>query len=371
MFPTAEARAGKTRARRRSGRRLHLGRGRILVLALMTFVLLLTAGIGWTSMRAANATTVDRPGTPLVTASKISLLPMSKGSGPWEWYRSCEFVPSAKIPPTASSGCQTTDPIFGPFLLNGDLWNLGSTANGDETMAVNSSGTLTTTAGFSSVPERSRATWVLGYPNVSYGVEPQAPKDSPPRSPSLPLPMKVSALPTDVLATADYWVIGSPSVRFDFAYDLWLEPQLTVGAPTTGTIELMIWTYDSGSNAVPPGYEGQVSMNYAVNGAGESGKWGLYITNGNKGARTQTTVDLVLTKPVNAASVSVDINGAIQAMETTLKRYDSAHWSSFSGYYLDSIPLGSEFGAVVGKTSASPFLWSMDSYYLSLGAKLP
>ena len=46
--------------------------------------------------------------------NRISFLPMAKPSGPWEWYRSCQFVPSAKIPPTAKSGCQNSDPTFGP-----------------------------------------------------------------------------------------------------------------------------------------------------------------------------------------------------------------------------------------------------------------
>ena len=340
------------------------------VATLLALALLVVTHVAWTPTRVAAAATTEGVPNPLA-ATRISLLPMSKAAGPWEWYRSCETVPSAKIPPTAASGCQHGDPTFGSFVLNGDLWNLASTASGDATMAISSTGILTTKAAFPSAPRRSGATWVLGYPNVSYGVEPQAPLDSPPSSPHLPLPVKVSALPTDLLATADYWLIGSPSVRYDFAYDLWLEPQLAVNTPRAGTIELMIWTLNSGPASLPPGYKGQVSMNDAVNGKGQAATWGLYISNGDKAAPTQTTVDLVLTKQANAAAVSVDLNSAIRLMESALKKYDPAHWASFTGYYLDSIPLGSEFGAPAGKSGSSALLWSMDSYFLTLGAKLP
>ena len=371
MFPTTMIRARVRRASGSSPRHLRSGPVRASAAVLLALVVLVATHVAWTSTGAANAATVGGSNTTGLASTRISLLPLSKAYGPWEWYRSCESVPSAKIPPTAASGCQHGDPTFGPFVLNGDLWNLASTASGDATMTVNSSGVLTAKAAFPSAPRRSGTTWVLGYPNVSYGVEPQAPRDSPPPSPKLPLPVKVSALPTDLLATADSWVIGSSSVRFDFAYDLWLEPQLAVQTPRAGTIELMIWTYDSGSASLPPGYKGQVSMNDAVNGKGQSAKWGLYVSNGDKSAPTQTTVDLVLTNQVNAATVSVDLNNAIRLAESALKKYDPAHWSSFAGYYLDSIPLGSELGAPVGKSGSSPLLWSMDDYFLSLGAKLP
>ena len=136
-------------------------------------------------------------------------------------------------------------------------------------------------------------------------------------------------------------------------------------------MELMIWT-EQGNKALPPGYKGQVSMRYAVNGVGQSGKWGLHITNGDKASNTQTTLYLVLTKPKNNAKVSVDFNSAIKVMEGTFGKYDAAHWPSFSDYYLDCIPLVSEFGSVQGKSSAGPDpLVSQRLLHRVRGAKLP
>ena len=80
---------------------------------------------------------------------------------------------------------------------------------------------------------------------------------------------------------------------------------------------------------------------------------------------------LVATKPRTNAKVSIDFNSAIAAMELALKRYDAAHWPSFSIYYLDCIPLVSEFGSIEGKSSVGPDHWSLNDYYFRLGAKLP
>lgn len=317
-----------------------------------------------------NKTTLRSFDTVTFLPNRISFLPMAKASGPWEWYGSCPFVPSAKIPPSASSGCKNSDPTFGTTVVNGDLWNLGAGAKGDVAMDVNSSGALEASTSFTSAPQRSHSTWVLGDPNISYGIQPQAAHESPSPSPSLPLPMQIGTLPKDVVATAGYTLSGTASERYDFAYDLWLEPQHAVETPRSGTIELMIWTAD-GNKALPPGHRGEVSMRYGINGVVQSGQWGLYITNGDKASNTQTTVYLVLTKPRNNAKVSVDFNSAIQAMETALKKYNPAHWSSFSNYYLDCIPLVSEFGTMQGKSSVGPAHWSLDDYHLRLGATLP
>lgn len=302
--------------------------------------------------------------------NKISFLPLAASAGPWEWYGSCEFVPSAMIPPTAKSGCRSSDPTFGSMVVNGDLWNLSSTASGHVAMQINAKGQLATTEGFVSAPELSPLTWVLGDPNVSYGVEPQAPADPPKVSASLPLPMALDALPRDVVASAAYDLTDTASVTYDFSYDLWLEPQKSVVTPTKGTIELMIWM-DDGNSALPSGHEGTVSMNDAVNGVDQSAHWGLYINNGDKAAAAQTTVYLVLQKPTNDTRVSVDFNSAFAVMEAALKKYDPTHWSSFSSYYLDSIPLGSEFGRQAGKSQTGPSHWLLENYYLTLGKKLP
>ena len=300
----------------------------------------------------------------------ISIYPKSPARGPWEWYQSCRFVPAAKIPPSSKSGCQHSDPIFGPVVLNGDLWNLGTSASGDVMMRNASSGNLSVGVDFPSAPGASRSTWVLGYPNISYGVTPQAPADSPKPTASLPLPMKLEALPKDLIATTDYKLAGTSSVKYDFAYDIWLEPQHTVETPRAGTLEVMVWTAD-GNGALPPGYKKTLPMDFVSDGVRRTGQWGVYIANGDKSGGTTTTVQLVLTQSVTTGKVSVDLTSAFLNVESALKQYDSTHWSSFSNYYLDSIDLGSEFGRKNGHTGAGPFSWNLYDYGLGLGMKLP
>ncbi len=320
----------------------------------------------------AIGSTPALPAPPPVTSSSadassapdtISVFPKSS-TGSWKWDSSCRFVP------IASQGCEGGDPIFGPVVLNGDLWNLGSRANGSAVMKISSNGELTTTAKFSSAPQVSTETWVLGFPNVSYGISPQAAADSPKPSASLPLPMEINSLPTDLIASSDYKLTGTSSVRYDLAYDTWLEPQRQVVTPRRGTIELMVWTAD-GNGALPPGFRQNVSMSYAVNGVTRTEPWGVYIVNGNESQATNTTVYLILTKSISAGKVSVDFTRALRQMEAALKKYDPNHWSSFSNYYLDTIPLGSEFGRLPGKSTVGAYTWDLNDYQLEMGGQLP
>jgi hypothetical protein len=301
--------------------------------------------------------------------NRISIYPKSTSSGPWEWYPSCRFVPSTNVPPTPRTGCQETDPIFGPVVLNGDLWNIASTAKGSVVIRNTSAGDLAVSTDFTSAPQASQSTWVLGDPNVTYGIQPQAAESSPKPSSSLPLPMKLDALPKDLITTTNYKLAGTSTTRFDFSYDIWLEPQRTVGTPSSGTLEVMVWT-DNGNHALPPGYQGTVSMDFAVDGVTKVGQWGVYISDGGAGAGT-TTVQLVLMKVIAEGKVAVDLNSAFDKVESSLMNYDPAQWASFSKYYLDSITLGSEFGRKSGSSGVGPFSWNLDSYFFSLGQKLP
>jgi hypothetical protein len=294
----------------------------------------------------------------------ISVFPKSMSTGSWKWDGSCRFIP------IASRGCEGSDPIFGPVVLNGDLWNLGSKASGSAAMKISSDGDLTTTVELSSAPEVSAGTWVLGFPNVSYGISPQAAADSPKPSASLPLPMKITSLPTDLIASSTYKLTGTSSVRYDLAYDTWLEPQRQVVTPRRGTIELMVWTAD-GNGALPPGFRENVSMSYAVNGVTRTDLWGVYVVNGDQTQATNTTVYLILTKPISDGKVSVDFTRAFRHMEAALEKYDPRHWSSFSNYYLDTIPLGSEFGRLPGKSTVGPYTWDLYDYQLEMGEQLP
>jgi hypothetical protein len=319
----------------------------------------LGAGVAASSQGSAAAA-ASASGT-----STISLFPQSGQAGPWEWYRSCLFLPSVKIPP--SGGCQTSDPVFGPIVLNGDLWNLNKSVNGGVAMHDTSSGALAVYANFPKAGSASPSTWVLGYPNISYGIAPQSPADSPKPSASLPLPMKLSTVP-NLLGTTNYQVSGTSATRFDFSYDIWLEPHQAVDSPTTGTLEVMVWM-DSANDALPPDYRETVPMDYAVNGVTKSGKWGVYLPLGKTSGTT--TVVLSLTKRMDRASFAVELTTAIQQAEAALKKYDPTEWPSFSNYYLDSISLGSEFGQKPGSSGAGPFSWGLFLYRLGVGAKLP
>ncbi len=303
-------------------------------------------------------------------ANRISIYPKSGAGGPWEWYQSCRFIPSSKVPPSPRAGCQRSDPIFGPVVLNGDLWNLASTAKGGVVIRDTAAGAMGVSADFRSAPQASQSTWVLGDPNVTYGIQPQAAQSSPAPSSSLPLPMKLDALPKDVIATTNYKLAGTSTTRFDFSYDIWLEPQKAVEAPGSGTLEVMVWT-DDGNQALPPGYRETVSMDFSVNGVTEVGRWGVYISSGPKGSGATTTVQLVLTKVIGAGKVGIDLNDSFGQVETALKAYDPSAWPTFSKYYLDSITLGSEFGRKSGSSGVGPFSWDLYSYSFGLGMKLP
>ena len=299
-------------------------------------------------------------------SSTISVYPESDPGGPWEWYRSCLFLPSVKIPPSGGK-CQSSDPVFGPVVLNGDLWNLDTTASGGVTMQNGAGGALAVSAHFPAARPKSSSTWVLGYPNISYGIEPQSAADSPTPSASLPLPMKFTTVPT-VLGTTKYEVSGTSTTRFDFAYDMWLEPQETVETPRAGTLEIMVWM-DYANHALPPDYRGKVLLDYAVNGVAENGQWFVYLPVGKVSGTT--TVVLALTNPLSKANFAIALTGAIQRAESALKQYDPSEWPSFSNYYLDSISLGSEFGLKEGSSSLGPLSWDLSDYSLGVGSKLP
>ncbi len=348
-----------------SSRRWAVDRGskqlsfRLVLATCMVATALTGAGVAVSSQGLAAAAT-SASGT-----STISLYPQPAQAGPWEWYRSCLFLPSVKIPP--SGGCQGADPVFGPMVLNGDLWNLSKTADGGVAMHNTASGALGVYANFQKAGTASPSTWVIGYPNISYGIAPQSAADSPKPSASLPLPMKLSTVP-NLLGTTNYQVSGTSDTRFDFSYDMWLEPQKAVDRPTTGTLEVMVWM-DSANDALPPDYRETVPMEYAVNGVAKSGKWAVYLPVGKTSGTT--TVVLALTKRMDRASFAVELTTAIQQAEAALKKYDPTEWPSLSNYYLDSISLGSEFGQKPGSSSAGPFSWGLFLYRLGVGMKLP
>lgn len=327
-------------------------------------VVALGIGIGASSGAAATLSRLPDSSEAASTPQTLSFFPSAEQSGPWEWSPQCPFLP------IATNGCQNGDPVFGPIILNGDLWNTGSAASGGAEMDIDSKGRLIASSDFSSANAAQNTTWVRGYPNVGYGVAPQAPNSAPPRSPKFPLPLNLKQLPDDVIATIDYDVSEASSVTYDLAYDIWLEPQKQVDTPRAKTLELMIWT-DENRPALPPGYKETITMPYSLDGVRKSGAWGIYITNGSQTSNATTTIELVLKTPKGNAQIGVDLNSAFSSMEKALMKEYPSRWSSFSSYYLDSIFLGTEFGPLAGHSGAGPLTWSLDSYKLSIGSHLP
>ena len=134
----------------------------------------------------------------------------------------------ANIPPNAKTGCQRSDPIFGPVILNGDLWNLASTASGCGHMRNTSAGDMAVSTDFNSAPQASQSTWVLGDPNVTYGIQPQAVQKLAETLSQSPPTDEARCTTRDLIATTNYKLAGTSTTRFDFSYDIWLEPQRTV-----------------------------------------------------------------------------------------------------------------------------------------------
>jgi hypothetical protein len=339
---------------------------------------------------AVTATDAKNPGAygfadVVFLPNRVSLLPYSPGGTYWNWSASCMFWP---VPGAGQETCppDEQDPNLGSLQLNGDLWNLGggTATTGQLQMGLSSRGALQVNATFPSAPPCNvpgcpapkANTWVRGYPSVSYGINTLAISTSPPVSPSLELPMRVDAIPPDLIATTSYEILPPVAATYDFAYDMWLEPQQATSAPATGTIELMIWTADSGSRSLPPAswkVADGIAIPYAVNQVdkGGAGAWDVYVhNNGQTGAGGPTTVWFILKTAVTKATVSVDLSAAFSKMAGVLETKDG--WTHVDSYWLDTIPLGSEFGPTDGAAGdlSTSYTWNLSSYYLTLGSKL-
>ena len=187
--------------------------------------------------------------------------------------------------------------------------------------------------------------------NVLYGIDQCHTASSPPESHLLPLPMKVSAIPSDLIGTTTYSAHAA-LVTYDVAYDLWLNKSGTKKAcRTNGTLEVMVWT-DYDARALLPGSMevGTASIPFAINGVVKSGKqaWAIYASNVYGNGQTAPwggTVWLVLNQAetVSNGAVSVDLSSALSAVGTLLEH--NYGWHDFrKTYWLDALPFGIEYG---------------------------
>jgi hypothetical protein len=329
---------------------------------------------------ACLAAGVSACGKSSATNQPISLLPTASAKGQsWDWTAACQFTPRT------AGGCAPAGPVLGVGQLAGDEWNLGG---GDESadpvsMAVNSAGTLTVNGNLASAPPcsadscltRQGNTWVRGYPSVLYGTDQCHADTSPTPSPQFKLPVRVDAIPGDLVGQASYDSQAS-KVTYDVAYDMWLSPSnTTTPCQSDGTVEVMVWT-DYASQALLPGglKVGTTTIPYSVNGQFNSGDqaWTVYANNIYGGGHTQPwggTIWLVLNDPTKQGSVNVDISAALADAGGLLQQ--NYGWGPFaSTYWLDTIAFGMEYGPKDASASGSgPAKFSLDlsKYCLQVG----
>ena len=318
------------------------------------------------------------PAHPLV----LTLLPdLSAGGRSWDWTASCPEVPSG---PT---GCTSQDPDLGSAQVNGDLWNLGTggPTPGTLAMSVDAAGVLRVQGDFPSTPpcNGSRcpvATWVRGFPNVAYGVDQCSPGLSPPGSASFTLPIRLSAIRHDLIATTGY----SPppaGVTYDISYDMWLNRTRDTECQTNSTVEIMVWT-DYSAGAPPPAsllVTSSATLPFAVNGVVNAGTdgWSMYVTGMDRTASNPLeggTVWLVPNTPLlpDGGVIGIDLSSAFVDVADLLQ--SNYGWSTFAQtYWLDTVPFGMEFGPSSGASTdagQSDFSLDLSSFCLGTGLTL-
>jgi hypothetical protein len=311
----------------------------------------------------------------------VALLPDTAASaGSWVWTARCPFSPEL------STGCQRAGPVLGSAQLSGDEWNLGSAAAsaGSVGMAVNGNGAVTMTGDLRSAPPCTGSsclapaanTWVRGYPSVLYGLDQCHARTSPPPSGALPLPVRLSALRSDLVGTTTYHSQAS-QVTYDVAYDMWLNHSDTkTPCQTDGTVEVMVWTDYDEQALLPDSLKvATASIPFAVNGSPRRGQndWSVYVSDIGRSGETVPwggTLFFVVDKAdrVSHGTVSVDLSAALSAAGQLLQ--STYGWTDFrENYWLDTVPFGLEFGprnAAPGDDGPTRFTFTLSSYCLDL-----
>lgn len=245
-------------------------------------------------------------------------------------------------------------------------------------MSGDGAGALTIAGRFHTTPPcdvgtclASRAgTWVRGYPSVVYGLDQCHAATSARPSAPLSLPVRVGAIPSDLVGSTAYRVEGGDAT-YDVAYDLWLDPRST---PTPcqhdGTLEIMVWT-DYDARALMPGSNRMASATvpFSAHGTTHTGTnaWSVFADNIEPGGHTAPwggTLWFILdhNDVVADGSVEVDLSGVLTAAGDLLRQ--DFGWNGIDGYWLDTVPFGIEFGPA----SASAYGQEPTSFSLRLSA---
>lgn len=314
----------------------------------------------------------------------VALLPARGASSHvWRW------TPQCPTGPAASKGCEAAGPVLGFAQLNGDEWNLGGPADaGSLDMSVGSAGAVTIKGLFtrtaacteSACLAPSAYTWVRGYPSVLYGVNQCHADTSPPKSPQLPLPMRLDSIPPHLIGVTAYSASTS-QVTYDVAYDLWLHPTDTRRpCNSEGTLEIMVWTDYDARALLPAGMQvGTATIPSAVNGVarGNTQAWSIYASNIDRNGRTAPWGGTLWFVPdqadvVGHGRVSVDLSTVFSAAGVLL--HDNYGWPALARHYwLDTASFGVEFGPASGNpvdSGPSRFSAQISAYCLDVRTTL-
>jgi hypothetical protein len=315
----------------------------------------------------------------------VTLLPDPGANGhAWTWTGLCPFGPAA------GEGCSAAGPILGFAQLNGDEWNLGGTAHtGSLDMSVSSRGTVTIEGHFASTPPctaptclaPSAYTWVRGYPSVLYGINQCYAGTSPPESPGLPFPIKLSSILPHLVGVTAYSADTS-QVTYDVAYDLWLNKTGTrQPCRSEGTLEIMVWTdYDARALLPASMQVGTADIPFAVDGVARTGTqaWSVYASNIDTDGRTAPWGGTLWFVPdgadiVGGGRVSVDLSAVFSAAGLLL--HDNYGWPELNqDYWLDTASFGVEFGPASGNpmdSGPASFSARISAYCLDVRSTLP
>jgi hypothetical protein len=311
---------------------------------------------------------------------RVSLVPVATDRGAsWDWTAEC------RVGPHGGRGCEPAGPAVGTAQLAGNAWTLGGDATaGSLRMAVADAGALQVASDLASAPPCTAPgciapeanTWVRGYPSVLYGIDQCSAATSPPQAAELPLPAKLTALPSLVASTT--YDARAEGVTHDVAYDLWLNPSDTRSpCRTDGTLEVMLWTdYDEASMLPETMKVGSASVPFAIDGAADAGTdaYGVYVSNIFPNGGTAPWGGTVWLVPdardrVPGGTVSVDLGAALRAVGDLLER--TYGWHDVAGtYWLDTLAFGMEFGPHDPNPyggGPAPFAFQLDAYCLLTG----
>jgi hypothetical protein len=226
----------------------------------------------------------------------------------------------------------------------------------------------------------SAFTWVRGYPNVLYGINQCYAGTSPSTSPRLPLPMRLDAIPPQLIGVTAYSA-RTAQVTYDVAYDLWLHPSGTKRpCRTQGTLEILVWTdYDARALLPPSMQVGTATIPSAVDGVAHPGSqtWTIYASNIFGGGRTAPWGGTLWFVPAKAdivrhGRVSIELSAVLSAAKLLLHR--NYGWPELGPrYWLDTASFGLEFGPPSGDpidSGPSRFSMRISAYCLDVRTTL-